>query len=238
VSEAGLPAHYTDFAARTEAGVSAYTTHRDLDGSGLRQQLITVEPASRIERQVPEGREEVLYVVAGCGQLRGDGGTCELGPDIAVLMGGSQCYELEAASTGAPLEVVAVSGRSLSKTTVDPSRARIDLAQQIAEDATSNREFRVLHDPRSGCSGITQFIGYIPQVRTDRHYHPYSEMLCVVSGHGLVQIEGRQQRVSPGWCFYLPEGTPHLVENTSTEYLRLLGVFTPPGSPAQAIPLP
>lgn len=237
MSTPGLPAHYTEFAASHEPGVSVYTTHHDLDGSGLHQQLIAIEPGRRLARKVEHGREEVLYVMAGCGQLHGTDARCDLRPEISVLMRGMRTYELSAAPGDRPLELVAVSARARSTAAVDRSGARIDLAQQVAEDATSNREFRVLHDPQTGCTGVTQFIGYIPQVRTPRHYHPYSEMLCVVAGHGLVEIEGHPERVGPGWCFYLPEGTPHLVENTSTDYLRLLGVFTPPGSPAQAIPL-
>ncbi|MGI8578193.1 MAG: cupin domain-containing protein [Nocardioidaceae bacterium] len=154
-----------------------------------------------------------------------------------MLVPGASTYELVGERDAHPLEIAAVSGRSRAADQISPIRERIDLAEQVAQDATSEREFRVLHDPGSGCSGVTQFIGYIPQLRTPPHYHPYSEMLCVVSGRGVVEIDGHEQRVAPGWCFYLPRGTPHLVENISSDYLRLLGVFTPPGSPAQSIPL-
>lgn len=105
------------------------------------------------------------------------------------------------------------------------------------QEAVSNREFSVLFDSTSGCTGMTQFLGYVPRVRTPRHIHPYSEMICVVAGSGRVEIAGQTTTVRAGSCYYLPKGVPHLVENTADEFLVELGVFTPSLSPAQNTPV-
>lgn len=62
-------------------------------------------------------------------------------------------------------------------------------------------------------------------------------MLCIVRGSGVVEIDGRESKDSAGWCDYLPEGTPHLVQNRNDDFLVELGMFTPAGSPAQNTPV-
>lgn len=101
----------------------------------------------------------------------------------------------------------------------------------------SSREYQVLFEPTCGCSGMTQFVGCVPAVRTPRHIHPSSEMLCIVRGGGIVEIDGQESKVSRGRCYYLPVGTPHLVQNRHDDFLVELGVFTPAGSPAQNTPV-
>jgi mannose-6-phosphate isomerase-like protein (cupin superfamily) len=62
-------------------------------------------------------------------------------------------------------------------------------------------------------------------------------MLCIISGSGTVEINGVERDVSPGWGYYLPRNTPHLVQNRQAEFLVELGVFTPAGSPTQNTPV-
>ena len=85
---------------------------------------------------------------------------------------------------------------------------------------------------------MTHFVGYVPAVRTPMHIHPYSEMVCIIEGSGTVDINGHLASVSPGWCYYLPEGVPHRVENKDPDnYLVEMCVFTPSGSPEQNTPV-
>ncbi len=58
-----------------------------------------------------------------------------------------------------------------------------------------------------------------------------------VRGGGIVEIDGQESKVSAGWCYYLPEGTPHLVQNRHDDFLVELGVFMPAGSPTQNTPV-
>lgn len=247
LSVPGLPVHFRDLDPVREGDLSTYVVHSDLGGSGLEESVLVLESGSSASRAVAVGRDELLYVLSGSGEAVVDEIVHELGPNAAVRIGGGGDYTLRSAR--GPLEIVAVSGNvqsgapsgarsSAHAEAQSGSRsARIDALDQAAEEAVSSREFRVLFDPESGCSGMTQFLGYVPAVRTKRHIHPYSEMICIVKGSGTVEIEGHQAAISPGWCYYLPQGAQHRVENTEQDYLVELGVFTPAGSPAQNTPV-
>ncbi|WP_037065209.1 cupin domain-containing protein [Pseudonocardia acaciae] len=215
--------------------VSVHETHRD-DTTGLRQAVYRVHGGRSKPRSPGTNRLETLFVVSGEGTLHRDGVEQPLRPELAVLVGGEQEYELSADDE---LVLASVSADHAPDVPCGRARASIDLAERVKQDAVSNREFQTLFDPESGCSGVTQFVGYIPPIRTPMHYHPYSEMIFVLSGAGQVEIAGAVSPIGPGSCFYLPAGVHHLVENLDPgdEFLRLLGVFVPAGSPSQAIPV-
>jgi mannose-6-phosphate isomerase-like protein (cupin superfamily) len=236
VAKAGMPVHFRDVPAETDSGVAVHRVHADLEGSGLAMSVLVVSGDATGSRQVEDGRDELLYVLAGTGEAVVDGVAHALAADTAVRVAGGQTCSLRSKGDG-PLEVVAVSGRTAGDVATGPGPVSIDLAGREKHPAVSNREFQVLFDPGCGCSGMTQFVGYVPALRTPRHIHPYDEMLCIVSGSGTVEINGVEQEVSPGWCYYLPRGTPHLVQNRRAEFLVELGVFTPAGSPAQNTPV-
>jgi quercetin dioxygenase-like cupin family protein len=48
----------------------------------------------------------------------------------------------------------------------------------------------------------------------------------------VVHIDHRSIPIRAGSSIFLPPGVPHCLENVSEGVLRLLGVFSPPGSPA------
>lgn len=232
--KAGQPIHYAQVPASGAQGVSTHVVHSDRDGSGLELSVLRFDDAgSSTSRQVADGHDEVLYVLSGAAELRRDGATHGLRADGAAHARAGTAYTVEA--VGGPCEIAVVSGRSTGDS-ADPTAA-LDLADQSKHPAVSEREFQLLFGPEHGCGGMTQFVGFVPKVRTPRHIHPYSEMLCIVRGHGLVEIDGQETRVGPGSCYYLPAGTPHLVQNQGDEFLVELGVFTPAGSPAQNSPV-
>ncbi|HWC24574.1 MAG TPA: cupin domain-containing protein [Flexivirga sp.] len=210
--------------------------HSDLDGSGLELRVLVLEPgASEAPREVANGRGEVLYVLTGTAELQIDDATYILDQDGAARVPGGTAYVLRGRGEG-PCEIALVSGRA-GPEAATPGPVCLDLADQSRHPAVSEREFQLLFHPETGCTGMTQFVGYVPTVRTPRHTHPYSEMLCIVRGSGLVEIDGQETQVGPGCCYYLPAGTPHLVQNSGEELLVELGVFTPAGSPTQNTPV-
>jgi mannose-6-phosphate isomerase-like protein (cupin superfamily) len=81
-------------------------------------------------------------------------------------------------------------------------------------------------------SEITQFVGSIPPGRAPDHFHLYEEMLCILKGSGFLWAGKSKTPIRPGSCAYLPKRQVHCVENTTSDELRLLGVFYPAGSPA------
>ncbi|MEO6825711.1 MAG: cupin domain-containing protein [Microbacteriaceae bacterium] len=230
----GAPIHYRDLPATTQGSLVTYRVTSDLEGSGLEQCVLVLKSGSA-SRTVAEGRDEVLYVIGGSGQVEADDQVHQVGADVAIRISGGYPYTLRC--TDGPLEVVAVSGAAPVPGATTRS-ALVKPLDQKAKPAVSDREYRVLFDAESGCSGLTHFIGYVPAVRTPMHIHPYSEMVCIIEGAGTVDINGKVASVSPGWCYYLPEGVPHRVENKDPDnYLVEMCVFTPSGSPEQNTPV-
>jgi quercetin dioxygenase-like cupin family protein len=108
------------------------------------------------------------------------------------------------------------------------------LADQEAEAATTDREFRIVADPDSGLKSATHFVGYIPAARAPEHFHTYDEVIYVLDGEGVFHAGGSRRPLRPGSCIQLPARAVHCLENTGDGVMRVLGVFRPAGSPAAA----
>ncbi|CCH31927.1 cupin domain-containing protein [Actinosynnema sp. NPDC047251] len=227
--------HYSEVEPSCADGdtVDVRDTHRD-DENGLRQAVYHVRAGRSKPRSPGAGRLETLFVLSGEGALHVNGESHALRAELAVLVVGEDTYEI---TTDSEVVLVSVSAEQHADVACGDRRAWIDLADQVKQDAVSDREYQTLFDPEKGCSGVTQFVGYIPTLRTPMHFHPYSEMVFVLSGTGQVEIAGVTSTVGAGTCFYLPAGVHHLVENLGDEgFLRLLGVFVPAGSPSENMP--
>ena len=183
--------------------------------------------------------DDVLYVAQGMGRLwRVQGGDShELRPGVAALIPW-RVTTLITNLSHEELEVVSV----LSP---PPFHGFATLGDQVAplavlhedeqEDlpAGGDRHFRLLIEPRHGARNVTQFVGFIDRSRAPFHTHTYEEAIYILEGEGIVHIEGHADTpIRPGTSIFLPPGTPHCLENQSDGVLKLLGVFSPPGSPA------
>jgi mannose-6-phosphate isomerase-like protein (cupin superfamily) len=204
--------------------------------------------------------DEVLFVVAGQGELRlGDGQRHALEPDTGVNLGPGQEYELRndrsdpmrmvsvrihgAAPGGEGLggdgggvdAVHSVDGGGDGRVGGDVARTVVRrLADQEAQDATTDRMFRIVADPSTGLRSATHFVGYVPTVRAPDHFHTYDEVIYVLEGEGAFHAGGASRPIGPGSCIDLPARTIHCLENTGQDVMRLVAVFRPPGSPAAA----
>jgi len=179
--------------------------------------------------------EEVLFVLSGRGSLRLDGAEHVLEPESGAYLAPGEDYELR--NTGdEPLRLVAVAIPDPAPAdAVTGERAVVRrLADQAAEAATTQREFRIVADPASGLRSATHFVGYIPTVRAPEHIHYYDEVIYVLDGEGRLFIGGEEAELGPGSCVHLPARLVHCLANTGDTELRLLGVFRPAGSPAEA----
>jgi mannose-6-phosphate isomerase-like protein (cupin superfamily) len=68
-----------------------------------------------------------------------------------------------------------------------------------------------------------------PGASTERHYHKISEeFYYVLSGSGLMEIEGEEQKVGPGDAILIPAGAWH--EITAIEAMQFLCCCAPPYS--------
>jgi mannose-6-phosphate isomerase-like protein (cupin superfamily) len=56
----------------------------------------------------------------------------------------------------------------------------------------------------------------------------------VLGGEGFLEIGGEQAPLRAGSCVHLPARLVHCLANTGATEMRVLGVFRPAGSPAEA----
>jgi mannose-6-phosphate isomerase-like protein (cupin superfamily) len=110
----------------------------------------------------------------------------------------------------------------------------VRLADQEARAATGARQFRLVTDPTVGCPSATQFIGTIPPGRAPDHFHGYDEVIYVLDGEGILHIGALHEPIGRGSCIHLTPRLVHSLENTGGSTLRVLGIFRPAGSPAEA----
>ena len=179
--------------------------------------------------RVDDDATEVLYVLDGTGVLDVAGGEHELATGVAAFVERGEAWSIGAAEELTLLSVVVH----------DPEPAAspfgvIDLADAGRQSATAGRHFVLGAHPESGCASVTQFIGLIPPGRAPDHFHTYDEVIYVLDGTGFLEIDGEQAPLEAGSCIHLPARLVHCLANTGETEMRVLGVFRPAGSPAEA----
>jgi mannose-6-phosphate isomerase-like protein (cupin superfamily) len=210
---------------------------------GLEQTVLECAPHTATTRDTGEA-DEALFVVAGHGELRLGGGDERhaLEPETGVNLGPGQQYELRNEASD-PMHIVCVGIRGpaplggvgdAGDATPTPRTLLRGLAEQEAQDATTDRWFRIVADPDTGLRSATQFVGYIPTARAPEHFHTYDEVIYILDGQGAFHAGGTSRPVGAGSCIELPARTVHCLENTGEDVMRVVAVFRPPGSPAAA----
>jgi len=177
--------------------------------------------------RVEADADEVLYVLEGSGRATLAGETHPLNPGTAVFVGRGTAWNADG------------DGRAVSVLVHDPppasaTHAVLDLTMVEKGTATAGRQFVLGARPDNGCASVTQFIGLVPPGRAPDHFHTYDEVIYILEGEGALHIDGESAPLRPGSCVHLPARAVHCLENTGDSELRLLGVFRPAGSPAEA----
>ena len=203
--------------------------------TGLEQVLIECAPGSSVSRATGEA-EEVLFVLAGAGELSLAGERYPLEPETGAYLAPGEEYEVENQSSE-PLRAVSVRIEDPVAADADDGSNRMvvrRLADQEEQDATTSRTFRIVADPSTGLRSATHFVGYVPTDRAPDHFHTYDEVIYVIEGEGTLHAGGDRTAVAAGSCLQLPARTVHCLENTGGDVMRLVAVFRPAGSPAAA----
>ena len=166
--------------------------------------------------------DELVFVLSGAGSARIDGDARPLRPGISLFVPAGESWAAKGDA-----EAISVLVHE-----PDPSdgHAVVDCDEVEKGTATAGREF-VLGAP---CASATQFIGLIPPGRAPDHFHYYDEVIYVLEGEGYLDISGEQAPIRPGTCIHLPKTLVHSLANTGDAEMRVLGVFRPAGSPAEA----
>jgi quercetin dioxygenase-like cupin family protein len=200
--------------------------------AALDQYLFECAPG-RSEPRRADSAETVLFVLEGSGALRAAGARHPLEPESGAYLAPGERYQLENPGPE-PLRIVAVRIPDPDPGAITERASVRRLADQAAESATTDREFRVVADPRTGLRSATHFVGYIPPGRAPEHFHTYDEVIYVIDGQGVLHAEGAHEPLAAGSCIQLPARTVHCLENTGAEVMRVVAVFRPAGSPAAA----
>src|SRR4051812_6444971 len=174
-----------------------------------------------------DGADEVAYVLAGRARVTVGDESHEAGPGAALFVARGVAWSAEG------------NARAVSVRVHDPEpssrgHAVLDLDALDKGAATAGREFVLGATPEWGCASVTQFVGLIPPGRAPDHFHAYDEVIYVLDGEGELEIDGERRPLRPGSCVHLPARLVHCLANTGERELRILGVFRPAGSPAEA----
>ncbi|HEX6220912.1 MAG TPA: cupin domain-containing protein [Acidimicrobiia bacterium] len=220
--------------SEAENTVSTRTT---IDGSvgaeRLVQKVVSFSPGTSTERHNQE-RDEIAYVVSGTGSLVLEGETYDLRPDLGIYIRANERYEVVNDGTDA-LTLVSVTAPPPEEEPPAYRKVTVDTADQKVIPAGKDREFKFVINPDAGCLEVTQFVGWIPPGRAPTHYHLYDEVMYILDGDGVLHLQGHPDTpISTGTCIHLPPPVEHCVENTGDRPLRVLGVFHPAGSAAEA----
>lgn len=247
--------HQTEIAGHPlDGAVLQWLVDRDLGAEHVMAYRLSVDPDSGVTH-VHRGTEEVLYVIEGIGEARVEGAMHQVGAGQAVFIpdGAEHSY----VNTGEnPLVVVGAMAPPIALDDIRPGMPRLDLSglpsasldergvaptmvdeRRVAPTLMGERSFRVLVSPAVGCRQMTQFTGVIPTGRAPLHAHPHEEAVYILAGTGRLWIEDAPVGdLRPGSVVFFPIGVRHTLENTGREDLRVLGAFSPAGSPEAKLP--
>lgn len=201
------------------------------------------------DEQRDDERDEVLYVLDGSAAVTVGGEKQELEPGTGVFVARGTPWQVESADD---LKLLSV----LIEEPLPASASHAVIASSDRGAATAGREFTLLARPENGCESVTQFVGYIPPGRAPDHFHRYDEVVYVLSGDGAFHWretsaaepptsgrnakppsaagDGESVTLRAGSCVHLPARLVHCLENNGPGEMRVLGVFRPAGSPAEA----
>ena len=191
------------------------------------QRVLRFDSTAPAEERLDGDRDEVLYVLGGSGEATVGGETHGLEPGTGIFVARGTAWRVDS-SAGL---------RFLSVLVADPlpaAAARAVIAAGERGSATAGREFELLARPELGCPSVTQFVGHIPAGRAPDHFHRYDEVVYVLDGEGALHIGGESAPLGPGTAIHLPARLVHCLENFGPGEMRVLGVFRPAGSPAEA----
>lgn len=102
-----------------------------------------------------------------------------------------------------------------------------DIAPYITRDGSEIRE--LMHPGHHGNRAQSLAEAVVPAgARTLLHRHRESEELYhVTAGEGVLTLGSERLKVSPGDTALIPPGTPHCIEATGAEALRILCCCSP-----------
>jgi quercetin dioxygenase-like cupin family protein len=166
--------------------------------------------------------DELVFVLNGTGSAQIGGDEPALRPGISLFIPAGTSW-----TANGDAQAISV---LVHEPDASDGPSVVDCDEVEKGTATAGRQF-ILGAP---CASATQFIGLIPPGRAPDHFHYYDEVIYVLEGEGYLDISGDQAPIRAGTCIHLPKTLVHSLANTGDSEMRVLGVFRPAGSPAEA----
>ena len=101
----------------------------------------------------------------------------------------------------------------------------------IAPDQSAAREIASPRNSRAVRLSIAEII-IPPGVEVHRHYHEVvEEIYYIVSGEGVMWLNGATRKVHPGDAIVIVPGEMHTIRNMTQAELKMIVTCTPPWTP-------
>jgi 2-keto-3-deoxy-L-rhamnonate aldolase RhmA/quercetin dioxygenase-like cupin family protein len=211
------------------------------EGPGIGEQLLQIKNAivaagkccgviSTGEANLIERREQGFRMIglgSDCGFLiRG----------IHTMLGTASCDRKMDASLAPRAELAEAASLPKPPESFRPDRMEVmnDFGTGKKIEIQPGVVFEMLVGAHNGAKNLTTgVVRFAPGAKLAYHIHPTTESMVLLEGSAVVDVEGRQYRLSQFDNAVIPPGVPHGVENLSTEREALLHVTFPTGTPAR-----
>lgn len=250
--------HQSDVTGRrVPGGVIQWLVDPGLGARHVMSYRLVIDPGGATSH-AHDGTEEAVYVLSGSGTISVEAATHPVNPGMAVFIpaGAEHTYENPGSDA---LVLVGAMAPPIEVAAIRPAMPRLDLAgalrgsgidertvrpmmmdeQRVTPTLMGERSFRVLASPEVGCRTMTQFTGIIPTGRAPLHAHPHEEAVYILEGQGRLWIGDEPAgELRQGSVVFFPIGVRHTLENTGEANMKVLGAFSPAGSPEAKLPTP
>ena len=125
----------------------------------LEQRVIRFAPGRSQERAL-NGRQEILFIAAGRGELHLAGERHPLEPETGAFIAPGETYSVENPGPGELLAVSVVAPEDRADATGE-RKVTVRFEDQPELPASSERTFRYLINEDAGCFDVTQFLGSV-----------------------------------------------------------------------------
>jgi mannose-6-phosphate isomerase-like protein (cupin superfamily) len=100
----------------------------------------------------------------------------------------------------------------------------VDAATVPFREDSNRRVQRLIHATTVGAKDgfATGIVEYISDEFGEPDLHQDHEGLYVLEGHGVARLGSEEYQLSPGFCLYIPAGTPHSIVKRGSSPIRLI----------------
>lgn len=187
-----------------------------------------------------DGRETVLFVTEGQGEIEICGRGFAVGPRTGLYVRPGEAWRVRNPGPGAMRLFVSNGPGSEGLVFLDAMPEGFDetCGHRLAEidpsqrHAMAERYYQLLVNREHGSTVVTQFIGNIPLSKAEPHRHLYEEALIFLNGAGVVWTETLKAEVGPGDILFLPRKQVHSVQCVVEGGFDVVGVIYPGDNPS------